>query len=296
MSRSGLSRRTFAAALAVAANSCAGGLRATVASKEGAEAMLVAEIASLLLEKKAQAKVTRNLALGNPSAVYQALQAGDVHVYPEYSRIGYRVLFKVDEPLDKTMSTEKLRELFRGNVQAEWLDPLGFESNHLVIALASDSRFANRSDLSAAASGADARWRLGFTSEFSQSPEGYTQLKSVYRIAEVGAPRIEATGQLYFGLHENRIDLMVTSTMDPLAYDPKYKILADDQSAFAGNRCSLLLHGATAKERPALLETLRPLSGRLHNEAMLGLMGEVIKSKRAIAEVAAEWLARTGLA
>jgi osmoprotectant transport system permease protein len=290
------SRRAVLSALGAAAVSCGGGLRANVGSKEGAEGILVGEIAALLLEKKGKAKVERRLALGNSSAVYQALQSGDLHVYPEYSRIGYRVLFQTEEPMDRIMSTEKLRGLFRSNAQAEWLDPLGFESNHIVIARAGDPRLADVSNLTAAAAIPEARLRLGFTSEFSQSPEGYTQFKSVYRMPEPGAPRIEPIGQLYFGLNDNRIDLMVTTSMDPLAYDPKYKILADDQGAFAGNRCSLLLHGPTVEKSPELAQILRTLSGKLPNDVMLRLTGEVIKNKRAIAEVAAEWFTSSGLA
>lgn len=289
-------RRTFLPALPAAAlglSACAGTRRATVGSQDGAEAMLLAEIAALVLEKKAQAKVERRLALGNSSALLQAIQNGDVHVYPEYSRQGYKVFFKQEEPIDDAMATEKLRGLFRSNALAEWLNPLGFESNHMVIGLRENEAINKFSTLSALV-GQGERYVLGFTSEFSQSPEGYATLKSVYPIAEKSAPRIEPLGQLYFGLGEKRIDLLVTTSNDPLAYEGKYVIFEDDRTAFAGNRASYLVRAESPEAEQAYVAALSSLSGKLNNEAMRALNAEVLIQKRGIAEVAAAWVAKLG--
>jgi glycine betaine/choline ABC-type transport system substrate-binding protein len=274
--------------------SCLGGLNLTVGSKEGPEGMLLGEICALLLETKAKAKVRRSLALGPTSTLFQAIQNKDVHVYPEYARIGYRVFFKSEDPMDRGMSTEKLRGLFRTNSMSEWLDPLGFESNHILIVRSDDPNFEQKKTLSEV-SADKAGWKLGFTSDFSQSPEGYSFLKTSYEIAERGAPRIEPLGQLYFGLKEKRIDILVTTSTDPLARDAKYKILEDDKGAFQGNTCSFLLHGPTADEKPEFTQTVKLLSGKIDNSTMLRLNGEVLVQKRGIAEVASEFLKSVNL-
>jgi glycine betaine/choline ABC-type transport system substrate-binding protein len=271
-----------------------GGLKAAVGSKEGAEGMILGEIAALLLERKLKAKVQRRLALGNSQSLFQAVQNGDVQVYPEYSHMGYRVYFKAEEPMDAAMSTEKLRGLFRSNSMTEWLDPLGFESNHCLVVRADDENFIDKTTISNAAADKTG-WKLGFTSDFSQSPEGYTLLKTTYQIAERVAPRIEALGQLYFGLNEKRIDMLITSSTDPVAQDKRYKILSDDLRTFAGNRAAYLVHGVTAEDKPELTQALRLMSGKINEATMIRLNGEVVLKKRPIADVAGEWLNGSGL-
>lgn len=289
-----MKRRNFTAIAAAATMSCSRSLRAIVGSKEGAEGMLIGEICGLLLERKLKAKIERRLALGNTSTLFQAIQNGDVHVYTEYARQGFQVFFKAEDPMDPAMSTQKLKELFRRNANSEWLAPLGFESNYMVIVRADDPTFANFSTLSEV-SAEKSGWKFGFGSDFSQSPEGYSSFKDIYGLAERTGPRIEPLGQLYFGLKDKRIELMVTTSTDPLARAAGYKVLSDDKGVFARNSASLLVHGPTAEEHPEFLETLKLLSGKFSNDEILRLNGEVVLKKRAIAEVAAEWFGKSGL-
>jgi glycine betaine/choline ABC-type transport system substrate-binding protein len=296
MSDTRWTRRTLLAAAGIASAglpSCGGALKVSAGSKDVAESMILAEIGAMLLERKLKAKITRRLGLGNSQALFQAVQNADVHFYPEYSHMGYRVYFKAEEPIDAVMSTEKLRGLFRSNSMTEWLDPLGFESNHSVVVRADDENFSGKTTLSAVSEDKTG-WKLGFTSDFAQSPEGYTLLKTSYQIAERVAPRIEPTGQLYFGLNEKRIDMLITTSTDPLAKDAKYRTLEDDKGTFKDNRCAFLLHGATVEDKPEFVQTLRLLSGRINNETMLRLNGEVLLKKRPVADVAAEWLTGAG--
>lgn len=286
-----ISRRHLLATAGLAA--CSGGLKVSAGSRENAEGMLLGEIGSTLLERKLKAKITRRLGLGGSQTLFQALQNADIHFYPEYSLLGYRVYFKAEEPMDPQMSTEKLRGLFRANSMTEWLNPLGFESNHCVLIRSDDENFTDKTTLSAVAADKTG-WKLGFTSEFSQSLEGYTLLKTTYQLAERVAPRIEPTGQLYFGLNEKRIDMLVTTTTDPLTQDKRYRVLADDKRTFAGNRCAFLLHGPTSDEKPEFAQTLRLLSGKIDDATMLRLNGEVLVKKRPVAEVATEWLNSAG--
>lgn len=289
-----LDRRTWLLAAAGLTSACSGALKVNAGSREGAEGMILGEIGALLLERKLKAKVTRRLGLGNGQVLFQAVQNMDVDFYPEYSHLGYRVYFKAEEPMDAGMSTEKLRGLFRTNSMTEWLDPLGFESNHCVVVRADDENFQDKTALSVVSEDKTG-WKLGFTSDFAQSPEGYTLLKTSYQIAERVAPRIEAMGQLYFGLNEKRIDMLITSSTDPFTKDPKYKVLEDDKRTFNGNRCAFLLHGTKADEKPEFAQTLRLLSGKIDNATMMRLNGEVLVKKRPVADVAAEWLQSAGL-
>ncbi len=288
-------RRAFLATPALAALSgCSRAPKVKVGGKAGVEGALLCEIVSQLLERKLKAEVERRLNITGPTAVYQAFQNGDVDTYVEYTRVAFKVLLKSVEPIDLTMTVDKLKKEFHTNAQADWLPFLGFEAIHTVIARADDIAFANINTLTEA--GHDRTgWKLGCTSEFAQSPEGYQMLKGGYQIPERTGTRIEPIPQLYFGLGEKRIDLLVTSSTDPRLKSAKYKVLADDQKLFSPNRAALLFRDDTSNRYPAIRPVLESLGGKIDNAAMRDLNGEVEINKRGLAEVALEWLTKVKL-
>lgn len=265
-----------------------------VGGKAGVEGALLCEIIGQLLERKLKAEVERRLNITGPTAVYQAFQNGDVDVYTEYTRVAFKVLLKTVEPIDLGMTVDKLKKDFSTNAQAEWLPFLGFENIHTVVVRADDVAFAKIFTLTEA--GHDRTgWKLGCTSEFAQSPEGYQMLKSGYQIPERSGTRVEPIPQLYFGLGEKRIDMLVTSSTDPRLKSAKYRTLVDDQKLFSPNRAALLYRQETAGRYPAVRGILESLNGKIDNNAMRDLNGEVEINKRGLAEVAAEWLTKAKL-
>lgn len=290
-----LNRRAFLATPALGAlSSCKRAPKIKVGGKVGVEGALLCEIVSQLLEHKLKAEVERRLNITGPTAVYQALQNGDVDTYVEYTRVAFKVLLKSVEPLDLIMTVDKLKKEFQTNAQAAWFPFLGFETIHTVIARADNIAFAKINTLTEA--GHDRTgWKLGCTSEFAQSDEGYQMLKSGYQIPERTGTRIEPIPQLYFGLGEKRIDMLVTASTDPRLKNSKYKVLADDQKLFSPNRAALLYREDTDKRFPTVRPVLESLSGKIDNNTMRDLNGEIEINKRGLAEVALEWLTKVKL-
>jgi glycine betaine/choline ABC-type transport system substrate-binding protein len=258
-----------------------------VASKANPEGVLLGEIAALLLERKTGKVVERHLGMGDSAILFQALQSGDVHVYPEYSAVCYKALLGVAPPAN-------LRELFAARANASWLDPLGFEASYVLLVRASDERYRGNVTITEACAN-QTDFKLGCEPAFASSPEGYALLRSAYEVQEQTAPRIEANGSLYRALAGEVIDVMVTTSTDPAAHLPDYRILHDDRKIFAGNRPSLLLNGALAQEVPAFPQAMRSLCGRIDNETILRLNTAVLRHKRPVAEVALEFLTNSGL-
>jgi glycine betaine/choline ABC-type transport system substrate-binding protein len=274
---------------------CAKKPEVAVASKEGTEQMLVGEIVSLLLEKKAQAKVNRLLSFGLSSSINQAMGTGDIDVYPEYAHVAYRSYFKVDEPIDPAMSLEKLQKEFRSNKRAEFLAPLGFENNYTAIIMADHPRFASIQSLTEAASD-ESGWRLGFFREFSQGGDGYNFFKSTYRFTESAAPQVNSFEALFRALEERQLEILIACSTDARLKNPKFKALTDDKNIFARNWASLVVRQEMLDKNPSVLPLLNSLSGKISSQTMQDLNGRVDLDKRPIAEVAADWVAKSGLA
>jgi len=290
-------RRQFLALSAglAAFSSCQSSPRLTVASKDSAEQHLIAEIASQLLEKKLEARLERNFGISGSMVAYQSLQSGGVDLYPEYSRIAYKLLLKEPEQADQGLLLEVMRRGFKTNAQAHCLPFLGFQNVYTAVVLASHPTLGTVVSLSEAAASRDG-WRLGCTSEFAQSTEGYNELKQRYALPESGGTRIQPINQLFFHLNERRIDILITGSTDPRLRQMNYRPLADDLGVFGPNHCSLLLREEIALKYPSVLPVLESLAGKLDTPTMIGLNSQVELDKRDFASVAAGFLTRSKLA
>ena len=275
--------------------SCKSTPKLVVGAKEGVEGTLISEIVCQLLERKLKARIERRFNVKGSTAMYQALQEGQIDVYPEYSRIAFKVLLKAVEPIDEAMALDSMRKGFHTNAQADCLPFLGFQNTYTAVVLAENFNFNSIGTLSQAAE-SRAGLRLGCTSDFAQSIEGYTELKRHYKLEESAGTRLEPVNQLFFGLRDKRIDILITGSTDPRLKDARYRTLADDQGLFSPNRCLLLHREEAALKYPSILPVMQSLSGKIDNTAMEKLNGEVEINKRGFTEVAGEWLTQTKLA
>jgi osmoprotectant transport system substrate-binding protein len=278
-----------------ALSSCQSSPRLTVASKDSIEQRLIAEIASQLLEKKLEARLERNFGISGSMVPYQSLQAGGVDLYPEYSRIAFKVLLKETEQADPGLMLEVMQRGFKLNAQAHCLPFLGFENVYTAVILADHPTLGTMVSLSEAANFRDG-WRLGCTSDFAQSTEGYTELKQRYALPESSGTRIEPIDQLYFNLRERRLDILITGSTDPRLRQMNYRTLADDLGVFGPNHCCFLFREETALKYPSVRPVLESLSGKLDTPTMIGLNSQVEIEKRDFASVAAGFLSRSKLA
>jgi len=290
-----LKRREFLTAASLTAlTACKSTPRLSIGSKDTIENRLVSEIACQLLERKLNARLERNFAITGSSVNYQSLQSGNLDVYPEYTRIAFKVLLKAQEQADTDLMLETMQQGFKSNAQAGCLPFLGFDNSHVAVVLADNPNFIVMKALSEI-SKTEKGWRLGCTSDYAQSPEGYNELKLHYKIEESSTTRLEPINQLYFGLREKRVDIVMTGSTDPRLKDPKYKVLEDDLHVLGPNRCSLVYRTEAARKYPSILPVLQSLSGKLDSMTMQNLNGEIELNKRGFAEVAEEWLKKQGL-
>jgi len=246
----------------------------TVGSKRFTESYILGEIISQT------AGGTHKPGLGNTAILLEALKAGSIDVYPEYTGTIAREILKSEERLDLAALNEKLKPL---GLAASI--PLGFSNSY---ALGMRRKDAERLGIRKLADlPKHPALRLGLSHEFLGRRDGWPGLQAAYRLPH--KPRGLDHGIAYEALAAGEIDVMDLYTTD--AKIERYAIVAlDDDRRFFPPYDAVLLYRAEIGKR---LEPLRKLEGRIDTATMVRLNARAELDKVAFADVAREYLGAT---
>ena len=151
-----------------------------VASKPFAESYVLAEAFAQLLEARG-IPVERRLGLASTEVIFQAVRAGVVDVYPEYT--GTALTAVLDEEATGTAGQVfgRVSRGFQERWGIRWLPPLGFENTYAVAmrrAHADSLGISSLSELAAVAGEMEG----GFSPDFIGRPDGLPGLAGAYDI------------------------------------------------------------------------------------------------------------------
>lgn len=203
--------------------------------------------------------------LGNTAIVEQALRAGRIDVYPEYTGTILR------EILQRPQSQATLAEL------NTWLAPRGLKvgvplgfNNSYALALRADRAAAlglrRISDLAALPAAQQAALRTGFSAEFTARADGWPGLRERYGL-QLQAGRGLDHGLAYAALQRGEVDVVDAYSTDAAVHRLGLVLLEDDLGAFPRYDAVLLMR-LGVDESP-----LQHLAGRFTEAAMAELNG-----------------------
>ncbi len=281
-------RSAIAVLAALAVGSCGREPRIRVGSKNFTEQLVLGEIVARHLENRLHGHVSRKFDLGGTLLAQQALVAGDIDVYPEYTGTALTAVLK-RKPLKDP--AEVLAEVRAGYAQwgLEWLDPLGFENT---FAMAVRSEPGGPSTLSQAAR--ERAWKLGVGYEFARREDGLPGLVRAYGL-RVSAVRTMDLGLIYQALMKRQVDMVAGNSTDGMLSVLPITVLADDRHYFPPYQCALVVREEAEREFPALRPALQELSGRVSSETMRRLNYELDGKHRPAREIARDFLRSVGL-
>ena len=98
-----------------------------VGSKNFTEQLILGEIIAQHIEARLHQPVERKLDLGGTLLAHQALLAGDIDMYPEYTGTALTGVLKQPPEKDPAKVLELVRQAYR-QWHLDWLPPLGFEN------------------------------------------------------------------------------------------------------------------------------------------------------------------------
>lgn len=258
-----------------------------IGSKNFTEENLLGEIAAQQIERKTHAHVERRLGLGGTLLAHEALLAGQIDLYPEYTGTAALAVLKQKLQTDPVALYMQVKDAYRDRFHLVWLPPLGFNDTFAMVVRSGDARQVGGRNLS----GARARgWQLGVGYEFLTRPDGLSRLDEVYRLRWKGSAKTMDLGLLYQALANGQIDMAAANSTDGLLTDSKYAMLDDDQHAFPPYNACYVVRESVLREHAGLEAALTLLQDRISDRTMRELNRQVDVQHRPLAAVAREFL------
>jgi osmoprotectant transport system permease protein len=270
--------RRLATALLLAAAGAAVAAPVQVGSKRFTESYLLGAIVTETLRRAGIAAEHRP-GLGNTAVLEQALAAGSIDVYPEYTGTIVRELLKREgrptlDELNAWLAPRGLKAAV----------PLGFDNSYALALRAADAERLGLAAISDLARPAAAGLRLGLSHEFLGRADGWPALQRAYGLPFATPPGLDH-GLAYEALAQGRIDLIDVYATDAKIARAGLVLLKDDRRFFPAYEAVLLMR-ADVDDAP-----LRALAGRIDARRMTALNAAVEIDGRPYAEVAREFVA-----
>jgi osmoprotectant transport system substrate-binding protein len=259
-----------------------------VGAKNSTDQMILGEIIAQHLENRLGRKVTRSFNAGNTMITYQALQNGQIGIYPEYTGTIITEILKEQPATDPTLVLERARGELRRIGQTEVLDPLGFTGEPTAIIQAADPRATRVATLSDAAEVKDG-WKIGISYEFQQRQDGVPAV-SQYHLPMTAPVRAMEASDLFRTIEQGQVSMIFGSVTDGQLVTGKWKALRDDKKLFTPQQACILVRQAVLDAEPRLRNVLAELSGKVSEEKMRRMNAEVAVNNRKVADVAKEFL------
>ena len=282
--------RCAVAFLALVAAGCNREPRLRVGSKNFSEQLVLGEIVAQHLENRLHGHVSRRLDLGGTLLAQQAIVAGDIDVYPEYTGTALTAVLKEKPLKDPSQVLAAVREGYR-QWHLEWLDPLGFENTFAMAVRREDAQARHIATLSEAAQSGS--WRLGAGYEFARREDGLPGLLMVYGLRL--SVKTMDLGLLYQALTKGQADMVAGNSTDGMLSVLPITVLRDDRRYFPPYDCALVVREAAERQFPGLRAALSELSGHIDSDTMRRLNYELDGKHRPAREIARDFLRSVGL-
>ena len=259
-----------------------------VGSKNFTEQVVLGEIIAQHLEHRLHQKVERKLNLGGTLLAHQALLAGEIDLYPEYSGTALVAVLKEPIQTDPAAVLKLVRAEYASRFHVAWLDSLGI-NNGFAMVVRGDNKILGT--LSAAAR-QPKPWALGVGYEFEQRVDGLKALQQVYALHSSTIKTMDL-GLLYRALEDEQVTMIAANATDGLLSKLDVKVLDDDKHAFPPYELCIAAREDRLAAVPGLRAALAELSGKFTDRKMQDLNYQVDGRHRPVAEVASEFLQST---
>jgi glycine betaine/choline ABC-type transport system substrate-binding protein len=278
----------LAAALLLAAGCARPGERPLrVGSKNFTEQVILGEIAAQALER-AGVPVERRLDLGGTFVCHQALVAGELDLYPEYTGTAFTAILREKPTGDPARVREEVARTYSRRWGLAWMPPLGFENTFALVMRGGQAQELGIGRISDLARYGD-RLRPGFGYEFLERADGFPGLAAAYGLRFAARPVEMDLGLLYPALAQGKVDVVAGNSTDGLIAAMNLAVLADDRRYFPPYEAAFVVR-APALARPGVREALEKLSGAVSVSAMRAMNAAVDRDGKRPEEVARDFL------
>jgi osmoprotectant transport system substrate-binding protein len=238
-----------------------------VGSKNFTEQIVLGELLAQQIEAHTALRADRRFDLGGTLLCHQALLAGQMDLYPEYTGTALTAILKEPPASDPAAVYQTVRDAYKSRFGLEVGPPLGFNNTFAIVVRGDDAaRLHLRaiSDLIPIAP----KWRAGFGYEFMERPDGYPGLVKAYGLSFGSQPRIMDLGLLYRALQEKQVDVVAGNSTDGLIAALGLVVLEDDRHYFPPYQAVCVTRGVALEQHAGLREVLDALGGKISEDDM----------------------------
>jgi len=268
--------------------------RVVIGSKNFTESFLLGELIAQQIEAHTKLSVERRFYLAGTYICQQAVLAGRIDLYPEYTGTALTAILKQPATGDKAEVYRRVKDEYEHRFGLTLGPALGFNDTFAMEIRGEEARRLSIRTLTQAAAFAP-HWRAGFGYEFMERPDGYRGLAATYGLQFAEAPRVMDLGLLTRALKDHQIDIAAGNTTDGLIPALDLFVLEDDKHYFPPYEAVPVIREQTLREHPEVAQALKELAGKISDEEMQRLNYAVDGQHRDAGEVVHEFLQKQGL-
>lgn len=259
-----------------------------VGSKNFTEQLVLGEMIAQQIEAHTNLRVERRFYLWGTYICQQAILAGRIDIYVEYTGTALTAILKEEPEGGSAAVLERVRSEYASRFHLLVGQPLGFNNTFALVVRGSDARRLHLRSISDVVPYAR-DWRAGFGYEFMERPDGYPSLERVYGL-HFGSIRLMDLGLLYRALLDHQVDLVVGNATDGLLSSRDLVVLKDDKNDFPPYQAVPVIRPDILRLHPELGPVLEALAGKITEADMRRLNEEVEGDHRNVRQVVHQFL------
>lgn len=265
-----------------------------IGAKNFTEQVILGELLAQEIEAKTGLKAERRFYLAGSYICNQALIAGRIDAYVEYTGTALTAILKQPLERDPKRVLAKVTQLYQQRDHVTVGPPLGFENTFAMVVRGDDARRLHLTTLSQAARYTP-QWKLGVGYEFEQRPDGLPGLSAEYGLKFDGPPRTMDLGLLYRALDAHQVDMIAANSTDGPIEALGLTVLEDDKHYFPPYQAVPLVRDEALQRWPQMRSALERLGGEITAADMRAMNEAVDSQHRDPAVVVREFRVRKGL-
>jgi osmoprotectant transport system substrate-binding protein len=268
--------------------------RVVIGSKNFTESLMLGELLAQLIESRTHLKVERRFYLAGTYICQQAMLAGRIDLYPEYTGTALTAILKQKVSGDKEQVYLQVKREYESRFKFTLSPPFGFNDTFAMEIRGEDARRSNLKTISQSAQYTP-HWQAGFGYEFNERPDGYPGLAAAYGLHFAAPPRIMDLGLLAPALKDHQIDMAAGNATDGLILAFDLFVLEDDLHYFPPYEAVAVIREQTLQEHPEVADAVAALKDKISDQEMQKMNYALDGQHRDATDVAREFLRSKGL-
>jgi osmoprotectant transport system permease protein len=259
-----------------------------IGSKNFTEQVILGELLAQHIENHTKLKVDRRFNLGGTFIAHEAVKAGKIAGYVEYTGTSFTTILKEKPISDAESVYQKVKAYYDQKLKLAVMKPLGFENTFAMIIRGEDAEKWQIKSLSEIGK-YSSQMKAGFGYEFLERADGYPGLSKTYNLKFANINQMEL-GLMYQALKEKQVDFIAANSTDGLIPVLNLVILEDDKKYFPPYQAIPIFNQEILQKYPELTNTINQLAGKVSTTAIQKMNYQVDNQSQPVEKVVSEWL------